>query len=108
MQLKKILRLLAHASQCCLPTCQHSKCRAIKALFCHGKQCKVRVAGGCARCKRMWQFIQLHSRVCKDPDCKVPRCRDLREYLRRIQQQSDSRRRAAVMEMMRLRSREAT
>lgn len=108
VQLKKILRLLAHASQCRLPACQHPKCRAIKALFCHGKQCKVRVAGGCAHCKRMWQYIQLHSRVCKDPDCEVPRCRDLREYLRLIQQQSDSRRRAAVMEMMRLRSGEAT
>ena len=32
--------------------------------------------------------------------------RDLREHLRRLQQQSDSRRRAAVMEMMRQRAAE--
>ena len=31
-------------------------------------------------------------------------CRDLKEHLRRLQQQSDSRRRAAVMEMMRQRA----
>jgi E1A/CREB-binding protein len=32
--------------------------------------------------------------------------RDLKEHLRRLQQQSDSRRRAAVMEMMRQRAAE--
>jgi E1A/CREB-binding protein len=36
----------------------------------------------------------------------VPRCRDLKEHLRRLQQQSDSRRRAAVNEMMRQRAAE--
>lgn len=36
----------------------------------------------------------------------IPHYRDLKEHLRRLQQQSDSRRRAAVMEMMRQRAAE--
>ncbi|KAG0465832.1 hypothetical protein HPP92_019996 [Vanilla planifolia] len=39
-------------------------------------------------------------------ECHVPRCRDLKEHLKRLQQQSESRRRAAVMEMMRQRAAE--
>jgi len=54
----------------------------------------------------MWYMLQLHARACKDSDCNVPRCRDLKEHLRRLQQQSDSRRRAAVNEMMRQRAAE--
>ncbi|XP_060196360.1 histone acetyltransferase HAC1-like isoform X2 [Lycium barbarum] len=106
LQLKKMLELLVHASQCRSSHCQYPNCRKVKGLFRHGIQCKVRASGGCVLCKKMWYLLQLHARACKVSDCHVPRCRDLKEHLRRLQQQSDSRRRAAVMEMMRQRAAE--
>ncbi|KAL7102459.1 hypothetical protein ACP275_08G122300 [Erythranthe tilingii] len=105
-QLRKMLDLLVHASQCRSSLCQYPNCRKVKGLFRHGMLCKVRASGGCHLCKKMWYLLQLHARACKDPNCNVPRCRDLKEHLRRLQQQSDSRRRAAVMEMMRQRAAE--
>ncbi|CAI9759917.1 unnamed protein product [Fraxinus pennsylvanica] len=105
-QLRKMLDLLVHASQCRSPNCQYPNCRKVKGLFRHGMLCKIRASGGCALCKKMWYLLQLHSRACKESQCTVPRCRDLTEHIRRLQQQSDSRRRAAVMEMMRQRAAE--
>ncbi|KAL0319950.1 UNVERIFIED_CONTAM: Histone acetyltransferase HAC1 [Sesamum radiatum] len=106
MQLRKMLDLLVHASQCRSPHCQYPNCRKVKGLFRHGMLCKVRASGGCLLCKKMWYLLQLHARACKESECSVPRCRDLKEHMRRLQQQSDSRRRAAVMEMMRQRAAE--
>ncbi|XP_042009442.1 histone acetyltransferase HAC1-like [Salvia splendens] len=105
-QLRKMLELLVHASQCRSPLCQYPNCRKVKGLFRHGIQCKKRASGGCHLCKKMWHLLQLHARACKESNCGVPRCWDLKEHLRRLQQQSDSRRRAAVMEMMRQRAAE--
>ncbi|XP_062110978.1 histone acetyltransferase HAC1-like isoform X2 [Humulus lupulus] len=107
-QLRKMLDLLVHASQCRSAQCQYPNCRKVKGLFRHGIQCTTRASGGCVLCKRMWYLLQLHARACKESKCHVPRCRDLKEHLRRLQQQSDSRRRAAVMEMMRQRAAELT
>ncbi|KAI3726595.1 hypothetical protein L1987_66393 [Smallanthus sonchifolius] len=106
VQLRKMLDLLVHASQCRSPLCQYPNCRKVKGLFRHGISCKRRASGGCMLCKKMWYLLQLHARACKESQCHVPRCRDLKEHLRRLQQQSDSRRRAAVMEMMRQRAAE--
>ncbi|MCL7050653.1 hypothetical protein MKW94_001471 [Papaver nudicaule] len=106
LQLRKMLDLLVHASQCRYPQCQYPNCRKVKGLFRHGIQCKKRASGGCVLCKKMWYLLQLHARACKESECHVPRCRDLKDHLRRLQQQSDSRRRAAVMEMMRQRAAE--
>ncbi|PPD89946.1 hypothetical protein GOBAR_DD13119 [Gossypium barbadense] len=105
-KLRKMLDLLVHASQCRSAHCQYPNCRKVKGLFCHGIQCKTRASGGCILCKKMWYLLQLHARACKESECHVPRCRDLKEHLRRLKQQSDSRRRAAVMEMMRQRAAE--
>ncbi|KAJ7962646.1 histone acetyltransferase HAC1-like [Quillaja saponaria] len=106
LQLRKMLDLLVHASQCRSAHCQYPNCRKVKGLFRHGIHCKTRASGGCVLCKKMWYLLQLHARACKESECHVPRCRDLKEHLRRLQQQSDSRRRAAVMEMMRQRAAE--
>ncbi|KAK4836469.1 hypothetical protein QYF36_023535 [Acer negundo] len=106
VQLRKMLDLLVHASQCLSSHCQYPNCRKVKGLYRHGIQCKTRASGGCALCKKMWYHLQLHAQACKESECPVPRCRDLKEHLRRLQQQSDSRRRAAVMEMMRQRAAE--
>ncbi|KAM0933705.1 putative histone acetyltransferase chromatin regulator PHD family [Dioscorea sansibarensis] len=106
LQLRKMLDLLVHASQCRFSNCQYPNCRKVKGLFRHGMQCKKRVVGGCPLCKKVWYLLQLHARACKESECHVPRCKDLKEHLKRLQQQSDSRRRAAVMEMMRQRAAE--
>lgn len=106
LQLRKMLDLLVHASQCRHPQCVYMNCRKVKGLFRHGMQCKTRASGGCHLCKRMWYLLQLHARACKESECRVPRCKDLKEHLRRLQYQMESRRRAAVMEMMRQRAAE--
>ncbi|KAF9614106.1 hypothetical protein IFM89_015368 [Coptis chinensis] len=85
LQLRKMLDLVVHASQCRSANCPYLNCRKVKGLFKHGQICRTRASGGCSLCKKMW---------------------DLKEHLRRSQQQSDSRRRAAVMEMMRQRAAE--
>ncbi|CAM8955926.1 unnamed protein product [Rhodiola kirilowii] len=106
LQLRKMLDLLVHASQCRSAICQYPNCRKVKGLFRHGITCKTRASGGCGVCKKMWYLLQLHARACKESECHVPRCRDLKIHMRRLQQQADSRRRAAVMEMMRQRAAE--
>ena len=56
--------------------CKFPACKGIELLVRHFSTCSVRVPGGCANCKRMWQLLELHSRMCFTPDtCKVPLCR---------------------------------
>ncbi|KAK1289316.1 Histone acetyltransferase HAC1 [Acorus calamus] len=106
LQLREMLNLLVHASQCHQPSCNYPNCRRVKGLFRHGTRCKTRASGGCAYCMKIWALLQLHARACKESECHVPRCKDLKEHSRRSQQQSESRRRAAVMEMVRQRAAE--
>ena len=75
LQLRKMLDLLVHASQCRSAQCLYHNCRKVKGLFRHGIQCKTRASGGCVLCKRMWYLLQLHARACKESECHVPRCR---------------------------------
>ncbi|XP_062229754.1 probable histone acetyltransferase HAC-like 1 [Phragmites australis] len=103
---RKMLESLAHAVACRAPGCQYPNCRKLKALFHHGKKCQKRASGGCPLCKKMWGIIQFHARACKESQCNVPRCSDLKEHMRRLQSQSESRRRSAVNEMMRQRAAE--
>uniref|UniRef100_A0A0A9TUP9 histone acetyltransferase n=1 Tax=Arundo donax TaxID=35708 RepID=A0A0A9TUP9_ARUDO len=101
-----MLQSLAHAVACRYPGCQYPDCRKHKALFHHGRKCLKRASGGCPLCKKMWGIIQFHARACKESQCNVPRCSDLKERMRSQQRQSESRRRAAVNEMMRQRAAE--
>ncbi|QHO33437.1 Histone acetyltransferase [Arachis hypogaea] len=101
LTLRNMLDLIVHASQCRAAHCQYPNCRKFKGLFRHGMHCKTRGSGGCVLCKKMWYLLQLHARACKESKCHVPFCRNLKEHLRGLQQQSDSRRRAAVTETMR-------
>ncbi|CAK7339773.1 unnamed protein product [Dovyalis caffra] len=101
---REMLDLVVHASQCRYTLCKYSSCRKMKGVFQHGMLCKTRASGGCILCKKMWYLLQLHARSCKESECYVPHCRDLRAFLCRHHQQSDSRRRAAVIKMMRQRA----
>lgn len=75
LQLRKMLELLVHASECRAALCEYPNCRKVKGLFRHGIQCKRRASGGCPLCKKMWHLLQLHARACKENNCNVPRCR---------------------------------
>ncbi|KAJ0242438.1 Histone acetyltransferase HAC5 [Hirschfeldia incana] len=99
--------LLLHMLACCTTQCQYPRCRAIKLLVRHGLVCKTK-GKGCAHCKKMWAIFRLHARNCRDSQCRVPKCRDLRAHDSRKQQQADSRRRAAVKEMVRQRAADAS
>ncbi|XP_009780836.1 BTB/POZ and TAZ domain-containing protein 3 [Nicotiana sylvestris] len=56
--------------------CSFPACKGLETLVRHFSSCKIRVPGGCVHCKRMWQLLELHSRICDEPDyCKVPLCR---------------------------------
>ncbi|RZS20602.1 hypothetical protein BHM03_00053149, partial [Ensete ventricosum] len=63
--------------------CNFPACKGLEALVRHFAGCKNRVLGGCIHCKRMWQLLELHSRLCSQVDgCKVPLCRHFKEKLR--------------------------
>ncbi|KAF5728766.1 BTB and TAZ domain protein 3 isoform 1 [Tripterygium wilfordii] len=66
--------------------CNFPACKGLETLVRHFSNCKTRVPGGCVHCKRMWQLLELHSRMCDEPDsCKVPLCRHFKE---KMQQQT--------------------
>ncbi|CAI5730626.1 unnamed protein product [Hyaloperonospora brassicae] len=98
------MQLLVHSSSCVDGNCGSSNCEKMKELMRHGAQCKQRAYGGCTICRRVWALLQLHARQCRQYKCKVPRCHDLREHVRKLQLQQqlmDDRRRAAVTQQYR-------
>ncbi|XP_043717703.1 histone acetyltransferase HAC1-like [Telopea speciosissima] len=102
--IERMLEVLDHASRCRLGRsnpCSYQYCMKIKKLFCHAKDCKIRASGGCKPCRKIWAILKLHTRNCKQPECPVPRCMDMKKHATRLQLQSDTRRRAAVTEFMR-------
>ncbi|KAL3691951.1 hypothetical protein R1sor_005602 [Riccia sorocarpa] len=56
--------------------CQYPACKGLESLVRHFAGCKLKVSGGCVHCKRMWQLLELHSRMCQETEtsCKVPLC----------------------------------
>ncbi|XP_072984159.1 probable histone acetyltransferase HAC-like 3 isoform X1 [Typha latifolia] len=75
------LDVMVHASKCNNCSCTYSFCYKFKVLFRHGILCKTRKTGGCIRCHRMWYMLQVHASGCKDFECRVPRCKDLKEFM---------------------------
>ncbi|XP_031110926.1 BTB/POZ and TAZ domain-containing protein 3 [Ipomoea triloba] len=56
--------------------CNFPACKGLESLVRHFSGCRTRVPGGCVQCKRMWQLLELHSRMCNESDvCSVPLCR---------------------------------
>uniref|UniRef100_A0A6N2KA34 TAZ-type domain-containing protein n=1 Tax=Salix viminalis TaxID=40686 RepID=A0A6N2KA34_SALVM len=45
--------------------CNYSACKGLEMIVRHFASCKLRVPGGCIHCKRMWQLLELHSRLCE-------------------------------------------
>ncbi|XVE82927.1 hypothetical protein DITRI_Ditri16bG0044400 [Diplodiscus trichospermus] len=64
--------------------CKYRACKGLELLVRHFAGCKLRVPGGCIHCKRMWQLLELHSRLCDDSSlCRVPLCRNFKEKIRK-------------------------
>ncbi|XP_010550331.1 PREDICTED: BTB/POZ and TAZ domain-containing protein 4 [Tarenaya hassleriana] len=60
--------------------CGYEACKGLETLIRHFAGCSLRVPGGCVHCKRMWQLLELHSRLCADSNrCCVPLCRNFKE-----------------------------
>ncbi|XP_078170126.1 histone acetyltransferase HAC12-like [Carex rostrata] len=81
LKVKPILDVLLHSSKCQSGQYCHQRCRKMKALFHHGKLCEVRFGKGCPHCNKMWYILRCHAEACKEAECSVPRCKDLKEHL---------------------------
>jgi E1A/CREB-binding protein len=92
-QIQRTMELLVHATTCRAQNCGSPNCTKVKHLFRHATACPVKAGGGCQLCRKMWTLLQVHSKGCTETDCPVPRCRDLKEYRRRAQDQVEERRR---------------
>eukprot|EP00940_MAST-03C_sp_MAST-3C-sp2_P001074 g1074.t1 len=94
-QIRLHVGLLVHACSCVSKNCVSNNCKKMKALLNHVRVCKQRTQGGCNICRRMWTLVHLHARQCHSPKCRVPRCVQIRAYLRKQQLQADERRRSS-------------
>ncbi|CAH2076203.1 unnamed protein product [Thlaspi arvense] len=65
-------------------SCVFQACNGLEKLLKHLAGCKLRsIPGGCSRCKRMWQLLELHSRICVDSEqCRVPLCGNFKERMK--------------------------
>jgi E1A/CREB-binding protein len=100
-QMARTMALLVHASACASGACPSSNCAKVKALFQHAMSCPLKIAGGCAYCRRMWALLQAHAKACAAAECPVPRCRELRALRRGQAARADDARRAAYRAMLR-------
>nr|POE69755.1 btb/poz and taz domain-containing protein 4 [Quercus suber] len=81
--------------------CGFLACKGLETLVCHFSSCKTRVFGGCVHYKRMWQLLELHSRLCNDPDsCKVPLCRHFKEKMQQQAKKDEARWRLLVSKVI--------
>lgn len=92
-QIERTMELLMHACSCELPNCDNSNCPKIKSLLRHALTCQIKSAGGCQLCRKTWTLLQIHSKSCLEDECPVPKCRELKEYRRRVAEQGEERRR---------------
>ena len=76
--------IISHAVNCNHVWCMKRSCEPLKALFAHGKECTVRVVGGCQQCMAYWKILSYHAGDCKNPNCQVPHCKSLQPSSPRI------------------------
>ncbi|KAG5407844.1 hypothetical protein IGI04_013963 [Brassica rapa subsp. trilocularis] len=74
-------------------SCGFQACDGLEQLLKHMAGCKLRsIPGGCSRCKRMWQLLELHSRICVDSEqCRVPLCSDFKERMKKQSRKDEKR-----------------
>ncbi|KAK4759462.1 hypothetical protein SAY87_022593 [Trapa incisa] len=88
--------------KCHQPPCSFEACRGLELLLRHFASCKLRASGGCLHCRRTWQLLELHSRLCADPrSCGVPLCRNLKEKMKKHTKKDEVRWKMLVRNIMR-------
>ncbi|XP_077229115.1 BTB/POZ and TAZ domain-containing protein 3-like [Tasmannia lanceolata] len=81
--------------------CGFTACKGLELLVRHFSSCTTRVPGGCVHCKRMWQLLELHSRMCGEPDsCKVPLCRHFKEKMQHQSKKDETKWKLLVSKVM--------
>lgn len=82
-------------------TCNYSACKVLESLLRHFSGCKARVPGGCKHCKRVWQLLDLHSRMCAEPDlCMVPLCRHFKDKVKHQNKKEENKWKLLVRKVM--------
>jgi hypothetical protein len=97
--IKLHMELLTHAAECVSPTCPFKNCKKMKDFLRHESACKVGAVRGCRLCTRINGLLNMHARSCKNDECVVPKCKELKEQARKMslrQNQMDDRRRAKM------------
>ncbi|KAF9678589.1 hypothetical protein SADUNF_Sadunf07G0050300 [Salix dunnii] len=85
--------------------CNYSACKGLEMIVRHFAGCKLRVPGGCIHCKRMWQLLELHSRLCVDSEaCRVPLCRNFKERTKKQSKKDEIRWRILVKNILKTKS----
>ncbi|GAB2232874.1 hypothetical protein Drorol1_Dr00011939 [Drosera rotundifolia] len=71
--------ILLHAFKC-RPTDQSTNpdCHILKFLLLHTMECKAHLSGGCRYCRRMLMSLAKHAKNCKDTNCAIPKCKDMK------------------------------
>ncbi|XP_050889289.1 histone acetyltransferase HAC12 [Lathyrus oleraceus] len=80
----KLEMTLKHLFQCPrtnVKPCPNTSCCQLKKLFNHAKSCKTHIEGGCGHCKKIWTIFISHSMDCKDSECKIQHCSELKKLL---------------------------
>lgn len=98
------IQLIEHAARCTSQNCSSSNCLKMKKYLHHSRVCRVKAAGGCRICKRIWTLLRIHAQKCKDRYCPIPQCIAIREKMRQLQKQQqamDDRRRLEMNRHMR-------
>ncbi|CAB4284109.1 unnamed protein product [Prunus armeniaca] len=82
--------------------CKYVACKGLELLVRHFAGCKLRVPGGCIHCKRMWQLLELHSRLCANSHtCRVPLCRNFKERIKKQSKKDEIRWKMLVKKILR-------
>ncbi|GAV80898.1 BTB domain-containing protein/zf-TAZ domain-containing protein [Cephalotus follicularis] len=82
--------------------CKYAACKGLELIVRHFAGCKSRVPGGCIHCKRMWQLLELHARLCNgSDDCRVPLCRNFKEKIRKQSKKDEIRWKILVKKILR-------
>ncbi|KDP32068.1 hypothetical protein JCGZ_12529 [Jatropha curcas] len=82
--------------------CNYSTCKGLELLVRHFAGCKLRVPGGCVHCKRMWQLLELHSRLCADSElCRVPLCQNFKMRIKKQSKKDEIKWRILVKKILR-------
>jgi len=99
------LQLLQHAVLCGLSNnskaCASNNCLKMKDFLKHPSECEKKTQKGCRLCYRITNLLNLHAKGCRQDDCKVPQCQEIRDHNRQLamrQHQMDDRRRSMMNE----------